>query len=113
MKLKKSTVVLGTLLTVSLLGNVWQGVSAVGAAVGRFYPDMYRDIETGMLRSFGERVAAGEAPRAVLTDLGGPVSEKDGWLDNSTIRGKFDGERLLKLCGSENKGVDTCAEGAK
>jgi hypothetical protein len=112
-KLSRSTVVLGALLTVSLLGNVWQGLSAFGASVGRFYPDMYREIEITMLRSFGERVARGEAPRAVLEDLGGPVSDKDGWLDNSTIRAKFDGVRLVKLCSSKNQEPDTCSEPAK
>ncbi|MFN3858241.1 MAG: hypothetical protein ACK4RV_10870 [Caulobacter sp.] len=113
MKLKTSTVVLGGLLAVSLVGNVWQGLSAVGGGVGRFYTDMYREQEIQSLRTFGERVAAGEAPRAVLVELSGPVSEEKGWLDNQTIRAKFDGERLVKLCGSKSVEPDTCSEAAK
>jgi len=101
-KPRRSTIVLGALLAISLAGNGWQFVSAVGAGLNRFYGSMGHETEIDALRSFGERVAAGERPRAVFLDLAGPVTEQDGWLDNSLLRAKFEGERLVKMCGSRS-----------
>jgi hypothetical protein len=109
---RKTTVVLGGLLVVSLLGNVWLGMSAF-SGLREFYPNMYRRYEITELRRFGERVAAGEAPRAGLVDSVGTVSEDHGWLDNGTLLAKFDGERLVKLCGSKTRQADSCAEDVK
>lgn len=110
---RKTTVVLGGLLAVSVLGNAWQGLTAAGKGIGEYYVTMFREREIAALRSFGVRVAAGEAPRAVFLDLGGPVTEEHGWLNNSTLRAKFDGERLVKLCGSTSPQPDPCLEEAK
>lgn len=104
--------VLGGLLAVSLLGNAWQALRAF-SGIAEFYDNMYRGYEIAALRTFGERVAAGDAPRAVFDDLGGPLSEERGWLDNGTLRAKFDGERLVRLCGSKTLQADSCAEDVK
>lgn len=113
MKVRTTTAVLSGLLALSLLGNVLQGLQTAFGGVGKFYDDMYRGYEVSQLRDFGVRVAAGEAPRAVLTELSGPVSEADGWLDNLTLRAKFDGDRLVKLCSSKHVLSDNCSEDPK
>lgn len=109
MTIRKTTVVLGGLLAISLLGNVWQGFQAVGGSVWGFYEDMYREEEVSQLRVLSVRMAAGEAPRAILNELSGPVSYERGWLDNLTLRAKFDGDRLVKVCSSKQVLPDDCA----
>ncbi|MDO9222330.1 MAG: hypothetical protein Q7U20_01300 [Caulobacter sp.] len=113
MKPSKTTVVLGGLLAASLLGNAWLGAQAFNGGIWAFYKNMYRDQEIIALRRFGERVAAGEAPRAVLLDLGGSLTEERGWLNNGTLKAKFEGDRLVEICGSLTTQRDSCKEVAE
>ena len=112
MKLRASTIILASLLAVSVIGNAWLALSVVGEGVNQFYSDRYQQAEIAALRRFSERLAAGESAKAVLVDEHAVVDES-GWLANSAIRAKFDGERLVKVCGSTSLIADACAEEAK
>ena len=110
-------VVLAVALGVSVLANVAQAAMGLYAGIDRGYlvSDMTsharaQKAEIEALRTFSEKLAKGETPMAALRGFGEPEND-DGWLTAGPLRAKFDGERLVKICGSTRVLPDPCSEG--